>query len=134
MIFARVVLVLTGLIYLAFGIFFLVDPEQAATIVCYWLGGPTAFTEVRAFYGGLEIGLAAFLVVCAAVRRFVPAGLLATLLLCGGTAAGRLVGMVVDESRSTVVVVSLAVELVVVALAAIALWRVGLRPREKANP
>ena len=134
MIFARVVLVLTGLIYLVFGVFFLVDPEQAATIVCFWLGGPTAFTEVRAFYGGLEIGLAAFLVVCAVVRRFGPAGLLATLLLCGGTAAGRLVGMVVDESRSTVVVVSLAVELIVMALAAIALWRVGLQPRERENP
>ena len=128
MVYARIVLILTGLIYLAFGIFFLVAPEQAATIVSYWLGGPTAFTEARAFYGGLEIGLAAFLTVCAGVRRFVPVGLLAVLLLCGGTAAARLVGMVVDESRSTVVLVSLATELVVAALAATALWRVGLRP------
>ena len=133
MIFARIVLVLTGLIYLAFGIFFLVDPEQAATMVSYSLGGPTAFTEARAFYGGLEIGLAAFLVVCACVRQFVPVGLLATLLLCGGTAAGRLVGMAVDGSRSTVVLVSLATELAVVAFAAVALRRVGLRPPERTD-
>lgn len=130
MLFARIVLAAAALVYLALGIFFLAAPELAATGLCYWLGGPTAFTEFRAFYGGLEIGLAAFLATCAAVRRFVPAGLLALLLLCGGTAAGRLTGMALDGSRSALVALPLAGELAAAALAAIALWRLGPPPAE----
>jgi hypothetical protein len=128
--FARVVLFVAGAIYLLFGALFLVQPDRSAGWVDLQLGSPSARTEIRAFYGGLEIGLALFLAGCAFSSRWITAGLVALATACACTAAGRIVGMLVDGSSSTIILVSLAVELAIVAVAVVALWRVGHRPAE----
>ena len=60
---ARTMLWLSALLFAAFGAFLLIDPGGMEK-----LGLPLAVprwrTEIRAFYGGLELGLAAFLALC----------------------------------------------------------------------
>lgn len=128
MLFSRILLVLLGLMFLGFGVAFLLRPTQMAQMVRIELPEPTARTEIRAFYGGLEIGLAVFLFVCAATGAWVQPGLLAAGLACAGPALGRTVGLVLDGRPQSVIFTILAVEVACAAAAAVALvleWRAG---------
>lgn len=124
----KVVLIASGLMYLAFGVAFLLAPAELGGWVHLGVDHPVARTELRAFYGGLEVGLAVFLLICARGQRWVAPGLLAAALACGCTAAARVVGMAVDRSTGTTVVAILIVE-VVFAVAAVAAL-VGTRCRK----
>ena len=77
MLFSRILLVLLGLMFLSFGVAFLLRPAQMAQMVGIELPEPTARMEIRAFYGGLEIGLAVFLFACAATGVWIMPGLAA---------------------------------------------------------
>jgi len=125
--FAKVVLIATGLMYLAFGVAFLAAPTRLGGWVHLGVDHPVARTELRAFYGGLEIGLAVFLLLCARRPGWVAAGLLAAALVLGCTAAARIVGMMVDRSTGTTLVAILLVEAAFAVAAAAAL--VVARPR-----
>ena len=58
------------------------------------ISGTTAgLIELRAFYGGLELGLAAFLFACAAKPAWREPGLWSVALVNGGIAAARLLGI-----------------------------------------
>ena len=126
MLFSRIVLVLLGLMFLSFGVAFLLRPAQMAQMVGIELPEPTARMEIRAFYGGLEIGLAVFLLVCAATGAWIKPGLLAAGLACAGPALGRTVGLLLDGKPKSVIFTILAVEVacaVAVALALMLEWR-----------
>jgi hypothetical protein len=125
--FGEGVLVVAGLMYLGFGVAFVAAPAELGGWVHLGVDHPVARTEVRAFYGGLEIGLAVFLLLCAARREWAAPGLLATALAFGCTAAARVVGMVLDGSTGTVVIAILLVEVAFAAASAVALART--RPR-----
>lgn len=53
--------------------------------------------ELRAMYGGFEIGLAAFLALCLLRPDFTEPGLWMQLLALGGLGIGRLVGIAVEK-------------------------------------
>ena len=79
-------------------------------------------TEIRAFYGGLELGLAAFFVL--ALQRpswFAPALMLQALAL-GATAAARLYG-IIGGGTTEIMLALLAAEAAGCALAIVALSR-----------
>jgi hypothetical protein len=95
----KCVLLLSGLMYLAFGVGFLIAPT--------WLGekaglipdGALGRVELRSFYGGMEVGLGLFFLGAAAARKHVRAmGLVAAAMILGATALGRLVGFAVEGS------------------------------------
>ena len=89
---ARLSLGVSALAFAFFGVCFLIAPTSLGRIGAM-LYHPNAVTEIRAFYGGLELGIAAFFVL--ALQRpawFVPALMLQALAL-GATAAARLVGI-----------------------------------------
>lgn len=126
MLFSRILLVLLGLMFLGFGVAFLLRPTQMAQMVSVQLPEPTAKMEIRAFYGGLEIGLAVFLFACAAMGAWIKPGLLAAGLACAGPALGRTVGLLLDGRPRPVIFTILAVEVasaVVVAIALALEWR-----------
>ena len=126
MLFSRILLVLLGLMFLGFGVAFLLRPTQMAQMVSVQLPEPTAKMEIRAFYGGLEIGLAVFLFACAAMGAWIKPGLLAAGLACAGPALGRTVGLLLDGRPKSVIFTILAVEVasaVVVAIALALEWR-----------
>lgn len=115
--FPQVVLWLSAFLFLAFGAGCLVYPELLAQ-----LGLPVQpvwRTEIRAFYGGLEIGLAAFLILCTRRPIWVLPGLLASALILGAVGTARLLGIVLDGPAKNMVI-AVAAELGGSALAAAA--------------
>lgn len=53
------------------------------------LPGPAGRIEIRAFYGGLEIGFGIFLLLCSRKPALLGPGLLAAALSLGGAATAR---------------------------------------------
>jgi hypothetical protein len=64
--FARIFLIFNGAILLCYAVVFLIKPATLGEIVGFTPHSPNAAVEVTAFYGGLEFGLAAFLIWSAA--------------------------------------------------------------------
>lgn len=128
----KAVLIVAGLMYLGFGLAFLLAPAELGGWVHLGAEHPVARTELRAFYGGLEIGLAAFLLLCARRPRWIAPGLLASALAFGCTAAARVVGMALDGSTGTLVIGILLVEAAFAVASAVALARP--RPRTAQEP
>lgn len=89
--FARLVLGLAALPFLGIGFAFLLAPAALAARVDVALGSATADHDVRAVYGGLQLGCAALLAWGAARPERVRFALAAQLLLYGGLAGARLV-------------------------------------------
>lgn len=128
--FARLVLGLGALLFLGLGSWFLIAP-QALALVGLGADSPAARTELRATYGGFEVGVGLFLAWCAAGDLLrLRTGLVACACALGGFGAGRLVGLVVDRPPQPVFLVLLAAELSGVALPvlALALLRAPGRP------
>jgi hypothetical protein len=93
---ARLVLALSGAPFVAIGLAFLVDPFVMGAQIGLGLAGATAANDVRAVYGGLQIGLGALLWACAAHPGRVRAGIAVSLATFGGLSAGRIVSLLVD--------------------------------------
>ena len=90
--FRVILLSLAGLGFLGFGLAIVAAPE--AVLAPVGISGTTAgLIELRAFYGGLELGLAAFLFACAAKPAWREPGLWSVALVNGGIAAARLLGI-----------------------------------------
>ncbi len=117
----RLILTLCGLAFIGFGLAFLVSPAAMARFVDLELLTPTAFTEVRGMYGGLEIGIGIFMLTAVGRREHVVAGLRLALFAFGGLAAGRLVGLVVDGPWQPVTWLLVAAEVTAATLASWAL-------------
>lgn len=96
MTFWRLVLVGLGLGYAGFGFAFLFSPSELAAFLSLTFSDPSARTDFRAMYGGLEIGLGGFMLACAARREFVRIGLFAAACGTVGMATARTVGMMLD--------------------------------------
>jgi hypothetical protein len=134
--FARLVLALSAVPYAAIGLLFLVLPAAGAGRVGLALGGATADADVRAVYGGLQLGVAAFLALCAARPGWVRAGLAAQVLGFGGLAGARVVSLAVVGAPAPLGLALHGGELAGLACGLAACWRlrrgVGPRPGEAA--
>jgi hypothetical protein len=99
---ARASLALAALAFLGFGLLFLLRPESIQSMGVL-LESATARTEIRGFYGGLEVGLGLFFFVSLLrVAWFRPA-LLAQAATLSGIALGRIVGIVVEGSGEVLI-------------------------------
>ena len=92
----RLVLVLVGLSFVGFGALFISNPGEMAALVSLALIDRTARTDVRATYGGLELGVGVFLLACALRRDFVRVGLFASACVLVAMATARFVGLLLD--------------------------------------
>ena len=97
---ARAVLLLNAAAWAGFGLWLLMDPTGLGGVGLV-VDSPLARIEVRGFYGGLELGIAAFLFWSAAAPRRVSAGLLLAALAVGATATGRLLGIALEGGHTT---------------------------------
>ncbi len=131
---ARLVLLVFGLMFLGFGLAFAAAPWSMAKLIGLQATSPQAVTELRAFYGGLEIGLGAFMIACAATRRWMRAGLQSLLVVCAGIAAGRVFGLAIDNSASTLMWAALATEVAGAVLAVVAINSLETVERATASP
>jgi hypothetical protein len=111
--FPVVLLWITSVLFAGFGIGFAAVPEQLADFV--FGGSPattSALTDMRATYGGLSIGLAAFYALCASRPQWVRPGVLASLLVLVGLAVARLIGIAADGSPNGFILLILGTEIV----------------------
>jgi len=88
---------------------------------------PSALTEIRASYGGLQIGIGLFLVWCLRASDRVSMGLALGGVAVGCTGLARLFGIVLDHAPTSHHLANLGIEVVTVVLVAIALSRAHRR-------
>ena len=74
--------------------------------------GPSARTDIRATYGGFELGVAAFLFWCAAREDWHHVGLIAATLFVAGFGVGRGVGILLEGGATAFMWSLLAIEVV----------------------
>ena len=119
----KAVLWIFGLITLGFGLWSLLQPAAVAEAVQIRLPTPASVTEFRAFYGGLEIGIALFWLVAARRDALIPAALLSMFLVWAGVAVTRGAGMLIDNSQSPVMWFAFGLECVATLVAWLAMQK-----------
>lgn len=98
-----VVLLVCAVVFLVTGLVFTVAPQRMFSSIELIVPEGSPLTELRAVYGGLEIAIGAFLVLCA--KRRGPAlelGLVLSFFLLGGLAGFRGVGMAIDGPQTSI--------------------------------
>src|SRR4026207_1835005 len=88
-IFPTSLLALAGAGFLAFGLWLGGGPARGPASVGIAARSPAGLIELRAFYGGLELALGIFLLLCAARPDWRRPGLWAVLLGNGGVGLAR---------------------------------------------
>jgi hypothetical protein len=89
----RMILALTAVGFLGFGLAFTLRPDQMAALIEIALPSATARVDFAATYGGFELGVGAFLLFCARRPGWQQPGLLAAALALAGFATIRLLGI-----------------------------------------
>jgi hypothetical protein len=117
--FDRVVLVVAGVFVLLAGVACLVAPASFATQAGL-AATPSGLTEIRAFYGGLQVGLGCFLIWCSRQQGLVLAGLLLVVFAVGAIGLARVLGLLIDQEPTGYLVGNLAIEVVTVGFVAVA--------------
>lgn len=118
----RIFLLLAALVFLIVGAIYLIQPAGLAKAAGLQYT-PSGLTDIRATYGGFQIGLALFLGWSAmAVSRY-PAALMALLCIFASVGLGRLYGVLVDQELSTFHIIGLTFELVITLVSAALLRR-----------
>jgi hypothetical protein len=107
---AKAELLLAALVFLTFGFGFLIVPVQWAAVVDILLPTPMGRTDFRATYGGFEIGMGVFLAACALREHWLRPGLVALAWVAAGFGAGRLVGIVVEGTASSLMLLFVVLE------------------------
>jgi hypothetical protein len=92
--FERAFLALGALVLVAYAVGFLLDPALLGRLVGLRFEEANAFVEIRAFYGGLELGLAAFLALAAVRPVHARAALVLFALAFGAAGLARFAGIV----------------------------------------
>jgi hypothetical protein len=114
--FARLVLGLSALAFAGIGAAFLLAPEAMAARVGLSLAGATAANDVRAVYGGLQLGVGACLAWLARRPDSLRAGLTLQLFGFGGLAAARFASLLLDGHPGALGLALHGAELVAIAL------------------
>lgn len=85
----KILVVAAALMFGGFGLLGMMDPARTLEMIHMQPKDITAINEVRAMYGGFELGVAAFLVACLLDRWSLRAALFLTTAIFLGAAAGR---------------------------------------------
>lgn len=96
MLYARIFLVVQVLLLAGFGTAYFLWPQEMGAVSGMLLMESAAVTDVRAYYGALQIGLAVFLGLALARHELTRPALTLLLLLYTSLALGRIVGLWLD--------------------------------------
>lgn len=120
---------ITAAIFVFYGVGFIVAPETMSLNVTGTVPAtPNALIDMRATYGGMSLAVGVLLFVLAANPALVRSGLMGVAMLMAGMAGGRAWGMIADGSASATMVIYLAFE---VTIAALALWLLARQERHR---
>ncbi|MCA9489492.1 MAG: DUF4345 family protein [Myxococcales bacterium] len=119
----RALLGLAVLVYAGIGVWTLIDPVGPMADVGVAATDARGLVELRAMYGGLELGMAAFLGWCLADAARARIGLVAATLTLFGLGGVRLGAWVVLQPPGNLLPALFTVELGGALTGAVALWR-----------
>jgi len=119
----RVLVVLVMLVNLGLGIGCVVDPGWMLAPIGVEAISPAGEVELRAMYGGLELGFAVFLGWCLMHPERVRIGLVAAVLEVGTMGLVRGVSWMLLQPEGAIVPLLIAVEFGGGCLGAVVLWR-----------
>ena len=92
-------LCLDSLVFTAIGLVYLFAPKTGARWLLLTTDTTRAAIDVRATYGGLDLGIGLFLALCIAHPPFRLAGIWVGLLTLSGLLGGRLLGLCLDGTE-----------------------------------
>jgi|TARA_B110000438_G_C15812808_1_gene650479 hypothetical protein len=118
----KVILWMSALLFIGYGLVSLFFPEVPAGLVDLKITNVDAAAEIRAIYGGLQIGIGLFCLLAAVNSDLYRAGLMLLVLGIGALALGRLYSILTTaDSVTTYTNGALLFELTIAVLAAVAL-------------
>ena len=126
--FARAYLYFVGAMGLLFGVWYLVAPTGLTDPTGFGPLGPNALTDVRATYGGFQIGSGLFMLWAAGSDARVRTALVLQALTIGAIGACRLVGFAIDGPPNGFLISAIVTEITLTALALVALRRLPRTP------
>jgi len=132
--YSRGLLALNGVLYLGLGLAFALDPVGWAAKVGLSLDAPGPVTEVRAIYGGLELGLGVLFVLCTMRGAWLMPGVVGLLCTYGGLATLRGVSLLGAGDHGDLHPKLLAIELMGTVLSGVAVWGLGYGGGGEAPP
>ncbi len=121
----RIVLIVMGILWVLFGGVGLISPAAVVGGLGIELPTADAMTDIRAIYGGLQIGIGLYFFYCSRSAERVRPGLVALALIAGGFGIARSFGILVDGARGGLIFFALTTEIIAFALAWISLSRQG---------
>jgi hypothetical protein len=121
--FARIYLRVVGAMTVFFGLVYLFAPERMTDPTGFGPLGTNALTDVRATYGGFQIGSGLFLLWAAAEVGRVRLALVLLALTIGAVGSSRLIGFLVDGDPNGVLLAALATEIALTAITVVVLRR-----------
>ncbi|MGE8500158.1 MAG: DUF4345 family protein [Pseudomonas sp.] len=128
MLLARVILIIQIVALAGLGLAYFIRPHEMANLSGMLLLAPAAATDVRAFYGGLQIGLAAFLLLSLSRLDLMRSALMLLVLLYCALALARIGGLWLDGgAQQTFNLIALLIEVV---SAGLAFWAVRVLNRD----
>ncbi len=108
---SKIVLLSGGLIYLAFGLLFFLNPYTITEMDGIILPTSSSANHIRAILGGTEMGLGFLLILFAFKREYLQQGLLVLFFSIGLASLARFYGILFTEAGDTSNIVSFAAEL-----------------------
>jgi len=109
---ARWILWILSFIWVALGVLFLVSPTLLFKDLGIQLTTADAATEIRAFYGGSQLGMGIWLGICAKKEDWLLPGLLSITFVTGMMLLFRIVFLVATGSTHTGQMTTVGVEIV----------------------
>ncbi len=133
MIWPRVILWLLAIGFAGFGVAYASWPTAMAALTDIALPNGTARIDFAATYGGVQLGLATFLGLCARARERsrTRSGLLASACVLLGLVIVRVVGLLSAAGAGAVIYLGLTIELIGAALALWAVHRISIYGSER---
>lgn len=128
----RAIITLSAILFIALGTAFLLWPAAMAAVVEITVSTPTAITDLRAVYGGMNLALGVYFATSIFSEARRKAALLALFAIFTGLAATRVFGIAVDGAQRPITYLLLAGEVIGLILTAIARWRFG-QPHRRAS-
>ncbi len=99
---AKFILWFASLVFIGYGFACLIDPNIPTAYIGYEMTRADAVIETRAMYGGLELGFGLFCLLAVFQIRFQEAGLISIVLVVGGLAVGRTIGLLFTTEPATI--------------------------------
>ena len=126
---ARGILLLEAFVFIWIGLFFVVAPGTMLGYVEVEARTAVARTDIRAVYGGLDLGIGVLLLVGATQPAFLVYGLWTGSVVFGSLVVTRLLGLILDGSQAAITYYLLAFEIVGFLASGLALMLVSQRRR-----